>query len=206
MRSKIFSLANDAVFRKLGLYICASLLLVVIWIIISNTLELTVTHWHYLRNDVPESWKLSLFGFLLLVFAAALTRLQKWIDGVSPLVLSLFLGAFILTLVAQQKYRAYYSNLEKQPKIQYITRNWSIQGDRLVIKGRNFGDPWRLGSVWLNDIEYTIVSWDDERIVIEQPVTEQFTSGTLVIKNEAGNVVEVSEFEIKDPTEVLESL
>lgn len=80
----------------------------------------------------------------------------------------------------------------------------SIQAQRIEITGRGFGHPGKEGMVNVGDLEFLIITWNDERVVVEQPVPSRYFVGDMVLTNHYGNSLVIEDFTIKDPSEVWE--
>lgn len=59
-------------------------------------------------------------------------------------------------------------------------------GDTVTVTGSGFEDSQGSGSVTINGVEATIVSWSDTEIVINVP--EGATTGDVVVTNDPGNI------------------
>lgn len=173
-----------------------------IWIIGVDAAEYLTTHHRYIYDSFPEHFRLVLLicslvgGWLLAVFLSN--------KNYSPSYKILFFSAMVLILVlfGHTKYSDYSDFLREFPVIKKVSKNWSIQGDRIAIEGRGFGGPWQNGSVSLGDLEYTEISWSDNRVVVEQPLTSEYFSGQLKICNYKNKCDSVP-FQIRNPAEVL---
>lgn len=196
---KVSSRAAIKIATDLGL----SFITIAVWLGLIDWLEIYLTEWVWMMNDIPHYWNLYIL-ILLLIFLASISSKFKLISfKKSFLFLAICSLVLIAAIFSHFKYKNYYDWLQTFPKINDISKHWTIHGDRIAISGKNFGDPWKFGSVWMEDVEYTIVSWNDERIVAEQPVTGDFKKGRLIVRNEFGKEIEITPFEIRNPTEVL---
>jgi hypothetical protein len=109
----------------------------------------------------------------------------------------------VLTAATTGIYQKYYTSLQKIPKIKNVSKNWSIQGDKIKIIGKNFGPAWQPGEVWVDDVEFLIYSWTDNKVIAEQPLNQDYKVDTLRLINHYGNQAVVEPFELKDPADVL---
>ncbi|PIR65036.1 MAG: hypothetical protein COU63_03415 [Candidatus Pacebacteria bacterium CG10_big_fil_rev_8_21_14_0_10_36_11] len=50
------------------------------------------------------------------------------------------------------------------------------------ITGRNFGEPWEPGKVYLDDQEMVIKKWSDKEVIFEVPVMDSGEKD-LIVKN-----------------------
>jgi len=190
--------------NRVAVYFFISSAVVTLWIVLYDVAHYLLTEKYFVYHHLPVC--LGLVLLVALLFSVTLTfewLLQKlrtikiaWLAF--GILFFLSLGVFM-----HMQYQKYYSRLQHFPKIQRVTKNWTIQGDKVAIYGKNFGQAWQQGNVKLNDFEYQLVSWDDRRIVIEQPAINQPQKGELVITNHYGYQAKVTNFEIKDPGEVL---
>ena len=187
---------------KLTAELSLSLLVISFWLGITDWLEIYITEWRWIRNDLPQEWRLGVLILMLLIATLIITKIH--IRSFKTSIILLVVSSILLlgTLYGHSQYKQYRQSFETIPKIKFLSKKWTINGSRIAIVGRNFGEPWQRGTIWLGDTEFIIVSWDDERIVAEQPVSGEH-SGVLMIRNEFGVEMAVTEFEIKDPTEVL---
>lgn len=178
--------------------ITLSMLVVSDWLILTALLHMAVTEWWYGlsgRNSVPEWWNVVLLVGLLIV--AAVIRMwwskksqflsDRWLVG-SFAAASVM---FSVVLAGYMQYKSYYQYLQQYPKVRYVSTIVGIPGERAEIVGRNFGHPFEQGSVYLGETELLIVSWNDERVVVEVPV-EVTHPTTMVLYTHYGNTSELA--------------
>ncbi|MDD3888172.1 MAG: IPT/TIG domain-containing protein [Patescibacteria group bacterium] len=186
-----------------GWHIISASLLISLWLVTLAILEYALTEWRFVYINIPEYWQATVFMIILFVIGVTATHITKKHPQPSAAIFVATVVLMILSIIGYTKYLQYQDWLQTFPKIRSVSKKWSIQGDRIAIMGKNFGEPWRSGSVYVGNIEYTIVSWTPTKILIEQPVTGQYGTKPLVIYNHHNKYAELKEFEIKDPSQVL---
>jgi len=72
------------------------------------------------------------------------------------------------------------------------------------IEGKNFGPVWQPGEVKVDDLQFEIKSWSEERIETVQPVPNRFWKGNLYVINNYGQKSNSFEYEIYDPAKLNE--
>ncbi len=176
-----------------------------LWLLLVNLAEYLLTEVWFIYVKLPKQLSFYLLVTLIFVLSLIFTlKMKNQSNQKLSLKLAVLAGIFLIAvLIAQRSYKKYYSSLQAYPKIKSVTKKWTIQGDRVAIIGRNFGEPWRAGTVTLNDVDYTIVSWSENKIIIEQPVIGETQQGQLVVTNYRSKQAFIDNFAIKNPTEVL---
>ncbi len=190
--------------KELIIYFFVSSTVVSFWIILVDLFHYLLTQKYFVYYQLPIT--IGLLSLIILLIVASLFCNQIKFNFIAIQPIWLVLGIFVLVfsgIFTHKQYQAFYSRLQHIPQVKSVTKNWTIQGDKVAIYGKNFGQSWQKGSVKLNDFEYQLVSWDDRRIVIEQPAIDDPQKGELTIVNHYGNKTTVAPFEIKDPSEVL---
>lgn len=177
-------------------YLTAGIFSVMIWLVAFDSTQFAFTQHWYLTDQIPSSIKIAYYFFSVVLAGLVLTKYTVFSDKKnSMLVLLLFIG----TVLGHKTYKNYYSHLQSIPKIKHLSKNWTIQGDRIAITGRNFGPAWNPGSVSVGDTVFEVVSWSNNRVVVEQPVTSPGT-GKLILSNDQGKSIVVTDFfEMRDP-------
>jgi hypothetical protein len=189
---------NKSFTTQLYPYIFIALMLISLWIVSFDVVEYLFTEYWYVWNEIGGNTRT--WALLGLIFAGAFLPIRK----VTQKQMGVMVAVLLLTLTAHSAYRNYYDDLQKFPKVKSISRDWSIQGDRITITGRNFGGEWQLGGIVVGELEFNIISWNQNRVVAEQPVPDSFFSAPLMIINHYGNqTIVVEDFEIKNPSDVL---
>lgn len=174
-----------------------------IWLILYSTTEWLITEHWFISNSVPNQLAATMLLAVMSVaaiFTYKARQYRKRFNGISIIIFTL-LSVFFL--VGIKTYQNYYSNLQRIPKIKSFSKDWSIQGDKIVIEGKNFGSAERAGTVHVNEIVFSVYSWSNTRVVVEQPITQQYQVGKLKITNYHGNSAYIEPFELKDPASVL---
>lgn len=85
-------------------------------------------------------------------------------------------------------------------RVHSLSSTSSIQGDYISINGHNFGDAWEAGTVTVGGTNFIIVRWENEKVVIKQPVTEPVDNAVLRICNAQDICDEYKYFTILDPS------
>ncbi len=96
-------------------------------------------------------------------------------------------------------YRSRKLGLEYLPKIYQTDSEWGIQGMLVTIKGVNFGQTWRKGSVLAGENLMNVIKWDEEQVTAEVAVPKNFGIVPLVVVRFDGKVSNSLDFEIRDP-------
>ena len=174
-----------------------ALLVVSDWLLLTALLEMAVTEWWYTQtgvNYVPEWWNLVVLAVLLVLATVVRivwsSRPQLMQDG---WLIRSFLSVVLIffgVVLGYSQYSTYYDQLQQVPKVQYVSPIVGIPGERAEILGRNFGHPHEPGTVHLGEVQLRIVSWNDERVVVEVPV-EIEESAKLKIGNSNQKVQEI---------------
>jgi hypothetical protein len=187
----------------------------IIWLVIMQIIR--VSEIYFFFSDQLSHTHLPLFLLVLCTFILQLNfslqtkRLRKVrlkffkskLNNMTEVVLSAIL--LILFVGFQFGSQQLIDLMSNQTRIQSISKNWSIQGDRVAIEGRNFGKNWQPGKVFVGLVEFKIILWSDTRIVIEQPVARVAIPYTavLTVKTASGDIIHDVMFTIKDPSDVL---
>jgi hypothetical protein len=173
-----------------------------VWLITWHAAEYLLTEQFFIINRLnSRQASLWLIALMALVIAAVLLKKIQFQPKITA-CLTIY-ALLILTVAATGLYQKYYSSLQKIPKIKNVSKNWSIQGDKIKIIGKNFGPAWQPGEVWVDDLEFLIYSWTDNKVIAEQPLNQDYKVDTLRLINHYGNQAVVEPFELKDPADVL---
>lgn len=106
---------------------------------------------------------------------------------------------FILSLFGYEKYQQFHIKQERVPDIYSISSDWTIQGKKITIKGKDFGDPHDQSNVIVGDIQFMIHKWTQQEIVASQPITDDYGKKSLYVIRHNGKRSEPFSFEIRDP-------
>lgn len=186
------------------IYLSISSLIISLWIGFYDLAHYLLSEQYFIYHRLPIFISLIIPGILLISSSAIMNSFKSKVVLIkSKMLLGVSLVIAVMSVIGHKQYQTFYSKLQRYPKIKKVTKNWTIQGDKVAIYGKNFGQAWQSGTVKLNDFEYQLVSWDDKRIVIEQPAINEPQVGKLTITNHYGNQATLEPFEIKDPSEVL---
>jgi len=137
----------------------------------------------------------------LLLAQLLINRLARHVSIYKLIIASIVI--FQLVLIANQFYSSYSAKRILYPRILAVSKDWSIQGDRIEILGKRFGEISDQGSVKVRDTEFMIISWSNNRVVVEQPVPQSFFKSPLILTKSTNQSDQIDIFEIKDPKDVL---
>jgi hypothetical protein len=169
--------------------------------IIIPTEYLLTEQWLILKKIEPQSKTLA-----LLLVSAVLFSFKFWVNKgankVSHKKLLIWIVVLLVGLGGNYLYRQHYRYLQQFPRIYSLSTDWSIQGMKIKIEGKNFGSPSEPGQVMVNDFKLLNHKWSNQEVIVEQPVPERYFQGDLVLKNADGKASQAVEFEIRDPAEL----
>ena len=169
-----------------------------VYLILIIPIELLLTEKFLIIPAISNQTKTIMFGaiflvvFLLNSFNAKFSATTK---GVIPLIVIFF----AVSLFVNYAYQGYYQSLQHQPKIYSISSPWGIQDMKIEITGKNFGPTWRKGTVWVDDVAFRILNWDDNKIKVETPVAPRQFQGKIYVVDSDGAKSNLLPFTIKDP-------
>lgn len=181
----------------LAQYIAMSLVVVGGWLITNDLLHILLMEVLCITTVWPIWFPTMLFVVIVVLVSHFL---PSNISKRSMVICILF---WMSATMAHVAYNRLYEYLIRIPRIESVSRMTTIQGDRVLIKGRHFGLPHQVGSVRVGDVEFIIVSWSDTRVVAEQPVPSHFFLDSLILTNIFNNSDQVPSFRISNPSEVL---
>lgn len=171
-----------------------SLLPLVAWLIAVDMAQYFLTEYWYVFNHLNSNYTtLGLIGLIIIFSVVARETLKV---GYALVIM----GIFFLVLIGHISYSKFYNELQRVPKIKSVSKNWTIQGDKIVITGRNFGGEYQPGQIIVGDLEFLISSWTNYKIVAEQPVPSKFITDTLILCNFLDNCISQGQFTITDPS------
>jgi hypothetical protein len=108
----------------------------------------------------------------------------------------------LIAIFFHSNFTNYYQYRQRFPRIKKLSKNWTIQGDQVIIYGKNFGQSYQPGIVAVGDMLFNIKHWSSHKIIAEQPVPDKFFTGELKVVNHYQNTDTVKNFTIKDPAEL----
>ncbi len=173
-----------------------------IWLITWHAAEYLLTEHFFIVNRL-KSRQASLWLIVLMGLVVAIVILKKNRPHPKIFTCLTIYALFVLTAAASGGYQKYYSSLQKIPKVKSVSKNWSIQGDKIKITGKNFGPAWQPGEVWVDDVKFLISNWEADKVIAEQPLNQDYKVDSLRLINHYGNQAVVEPFELKDPADVL---
>lgn len=197
MPSKIFLPTAKKILKPVFFYITFSMWAIFAWLGIIDFLEIMTTEWNFIFNSFSDSWKLFVLIIVLITISGFLLYRKK---RVSHIFLVATIIVFCIGIFAHKFYTKHYNWLQTFPKFKSISSLSSIQAERIVITGKNFGEPDQRGRVRVGSLEFLVVSWNDETVVIEQPVPSRYYKDDMVLTNTYGNTLIIPGFSIKDPS------
>ncbi|MEA2056634.1 MAG: IPT/TIG domain-containing protein [Patescibacteria group bacterium] len=109
---------------------------------------------------------------------------------------------FVFSLVIGFTYHKYWLHLQKYPRIYSKEPDWTIQGSKIVIEGKNFGQAYEIGEVYLDDIKLESQYWTNYKIIAKQPVTDDYGKHRLYVKRQDGFTSNKIEHIVKNPGEI----
>jgi hypothetical protein len=71
------------------------------------------------------------------------------------------------------------------------------------IEGKNFGEAYEKGEIFLGNQEINTKFWSEDKIIIAIPIMDKLGEYDLRLINKYGNQQKKNRLEIKDPSEVL---
>lgn len=183
--------------RYLAYAFSVGLILVGLFLIINDLLHYLLVMKYELLSGWPYYYPIAIWLLLVVVTVIISKSLPK------SAVSAIGLMCIILSIFVHSEYLKWHRFIVTIPKIESINKTRSIQGDRIVIKGKNFGHQHDKGTVKVDDLEMNITDWSDRKVVVVQPVPHKYFTGTLILENAHGNTAEVYPYAILDPAEVL---
>jgi hypothetical protein len=174
-------------------YLYAALIAMSLWLVGLNLVLYLVEEKYYLVNHLDQEYRtLGLVATVALLATISRKHFNKWV-GIGSIVL--FLGVIIV----QSYFVRFYHQFQYIPEIRSISKNWTVQGDVIVITGRDFGEVLRPGTVRVGELEYKILDWNNHYIEAQQPIPDGYYKAPLVVCNYLDVCTEAGVVEIKDP-------
>ena len=152
-----------------------------------------------------------LLAVFLIVFLA--NYFSSKIQKIGAKFWPVFLVALIVCLFVNRAYTGFYQRLQEEPKIYRILSswatvgqpkeiNWSMVGMEIIIDGKNFGPVWQPGEVFVDDFEFQVKEWGEEKIIVIQPHPPRFFNGSLYVQKYDGRESNRLPFTIRNPGEL----
>ncbi len=186
--------------RFLKLIFLVVLMTIIIWQLIIIPLEYFTTEYNLIYPKISAFTKTAFLFGLVFFFSFLLPKLSSFLQKKLPTFIVGFL--FFIMLIIGNRYQSFYDQLQQFPKIYAKTPDWTIQGGQIKITGKNFGPAQVPGQVLLNDQLLTIKRWDNNQVVVQQPVLGEFGQVDLVLINYLNNQSNSVPHFIKDPAEL----
>jgi hypothetical protein len=172
-----------------------------VYLFVAYLFEYIFTEKYFVFKEISSYRKTFFLVFVLLISSVFPPKLN-FKSNSKIIFLSVLL--LILSLIGNEFYTRYYDNRQKIPKIYSISKNWGVQGNVIEIDGNNFGASWEQGKVMVDDMEFEIKKWSDEKIETIQPVPDHFWKGNLYVINHHQNSSNTLEYEVFDPNKLNE--
>jgi len=171
------------------------------YLLIVNSVEYLTTEKFLLIKTIPFLFKTYFLIGLLLIASVFLSVKKDYLRIPSTMILIVL---FLLSVIGNDLYTRYSDYLRRVPKIFRLNKEWGVQGNVVEIEGKNFGPVWQPGEVKVDDLQFEIKSWSEERIETVQPVPNRFWKGNLYVINNYGQKSNSFEYEIYDPAKLNE--
>lgn len=155
-------------------------LILSIFLICADLYQYLTTEYWWLQDQINYSHN----TIFLLVLMATLSFLpiKKWLAK-WPKLGFLIISLFLITLTAHYKYIFFYEELQQYPKIKGVSKTWGIPGSWVRVTGKNFGEEWKPGKVYLGETEMVLKKWGSKEITFEIPVNVKQENQSLQILN-----------------------
>lgn len=195
------NLSSNIVLKKYGRSLVVVMQALAIALFLIMAAEYLLTEYWLITPHITarqKTWALLIvFGFIFSVQQVKKKRQTGLLTG-----LIIWSTVLVMALVGNYFYGQYYQQLQRYPKIFTVSSDWSIQGMKVRIEGKNFGPANEAGQVMVDDLQMNNVKWTEQSVLVEQPVPAQYFVGQLVLERADGMTAEGGEFEIKDPGKI----
>lgn len=142
--------------------------------------------------------------FIIIYLASLLSTLLLHTKFKLRKYLPVVVIAAALAVVSNHFLNKGYQELQQTPRLNTVSKNWSIQGDKIVIRGKNFGQRNSESSLQVGSTRFLIEYWDNYQIKAKQPLPTTFETSQLVLcKDQESCYTLLDNFTIKDPAELL---
>ena len=159
----------NSFFSKALPHIIASFFVLIIFFLVVDSYEYLTTEYWWLQDSVNYLHNtIFLFALILLISLFDLENINKKHKNFKFVVTILF----VLTIIAHKQYSSYYEDLQKYPKLANISKDWGTTGSWVKLEGRNFGEVYEEGKVYLDDEEMIIKKWTNKEIIFEVPIRD----------------------------------
>lgn len=167
MKSKKQKITTEFKFSDLLPEFLLSLIIITTFLVTVDIFQYLTTEYWWIYDSL--NYKYTTIYLLGLIVIFSFVNMRRWLLKWPKMgVLIVFL--FLVTLFFHNQYTHFYNGLQQYPKIKKLSKDWGIQGSLVRITGRNFGEPWEPGKVYLDDQEMVIKKWSDKEVVFEVPV------------------------------------
>lgn len=190
LKDEIIFLYNKAIHQ-----ILSSFLVLIIFFVVIDIYQYLITEYWWLKDKID--YVHSTLFLLFLIFIISYLPIKKLLNKNQKLRY-LIITLFLLTILGHQKYSNYYNKLQRYPKIKKINKDWGVPWSWIKINGRNFGDEWEAGMVYLGESETIIKKWTANEIIFEITDKTELGKQELIIVNSENNKQEEKVlFEVK---------
>lgn len=191
---------QNELLKKIPTEFFISMLILIVFFVFVDLYQYSTTEIWWVQNSIHFD-KATLF-ILLLIFILPLATWKWFNKNLQSKYFVFFL--FILVTITHKAYSNFYDQLQKYPRIKNISKTWGIPGSWVKITGKNFGEPWQPGNIYLGETKMIIKKWDDKEVIFEIPINIKKDKQTLkVINMYEKSQKEYFEFNINDPNEKL---
>jgi len=179
MKSKKQKITTEFKFSDLLPEFLLSLIIITTFLVTVDIFQYLTTEYWWIYDSL--NYKYTTIYLLVLIVIFSFVNLREWLLK-WPKIGFLIVFLFLITLFFHNQYTHFYNGLQQYPKIKKLSNDWGIQGSLVRITGRNFGEPWEPGKVYLDDQEMVIKKWSDKEVIFEVPVMDSGEKD-LIVKN-----------------------
>lgn len=176
-------------------YVFTALIGLSLYFILFLPLEYYLTEIQFSVSKVPPIINTGILFLFLLI--TNLFNFKNILNGKGKIIISTLLISFSFI------YYGYYHQIklsrEYLPKINKISPSRFIQGEIIEIDGTNFGPIYDKGKVIINEKEFIVKDWSDNKIILESSVPDKYGRFNLYIKTSKGKVSNSVPIEMYDP-------
>jgi hypothetical protein len=167
-------------FQQILPYLIASFSVLIIFFVTVDAFEYLTTEYWWIQDSI--NYKYTTIFLFILIGLISIFDWQKIINN-EKLLKILISVLFSITIFFHRQYSLYYSELQRHPKIKKISKDWGLAGSWVKIEGRNFGEVYEEGKVYLGDEEMIIKKWTNKEIIFEIPIRDIKGSFDIRVEN-----------------------
>jgi uncharacterized membrane protein len=168
---------------------------IILYFIFYLPLELLLTEFFFIVPKINP-----LINTFVLLFFLLITNLFNWkkiINNRKKLVI--LSGLITIAFIFYGIFHQIKLDREYLPKIYKINHDWIIQGQTVEITGTNFGQTFRKGKIIVDEMEFLVKDWSEDKIIAEAPVPSKEGNFYLYIETKDGGKSNLLPLEVKDP-------